>query len=303
MTLDGHILLTIPPEWSAPVRSGRAWRVDVGAAADGSEYRIGARQSGAWSMRYTLRRITVEEAQALIHTLAAIQRTGKTAIPAWGHAARIVGAVGKTLHLDEDAWPWLRAGDYLWIAGPDTDSGEVMTVQSIQGATVTCTSAPSEPAGKLCWPILFGRGKLERASWHTTGVLDAEISWEEHPRRDPIVIQDACTYTFTATSGGSDTFECYAAGADQSLTGGGGWAAPWVFVHRYYAGADDFEAAPEGPVGNGLASGQGWATAWSFNGFFSAGADDWESYETGQYAAGQLSGGNGWGGAWSWVER
>jgi hypothetical protein len=276
-TVNDHILVADMPDWAEPVRAERVWGVDVETAMSGRESRVGKRQRAAWRLRYLLRPVETASAQNWLARLHAIARTGRAAVPAWGLGVPVVSISGADVTLAAAPWPWLNAGDPVWLAAPDRGApGQLLQVQSITGNVIRCTAPPSSvPDGAMCWPVLFGRLGTERLEWVTDSIVACRVEFSERPPRDywvpvrinpeacaplyrsyalagPLANADACQPPNASVSG--TTFDGYAEGLYKPPTNTmqvAGRGITGIYIGDYSAGwpmGTTFDCLPEGPV-------------------------------------------------------
>jgi hypothetical protein len=173
--VNAHVLLPHLPDWSRPVQWSRAWRTDVQRVLTGAEERRALRPKPRGSLSWRVLPFDVTEQTPLLARLRAAAKSGLACAPYWGRGRRVVSAAGTELVIEEEAWPWFEADDFLLLRSLEADpveAFELAQAEAVNGDTLTLKAAliGTWGEGTWAWPLVFGRLTFSdlshRTDWH-----------------------------------------------------------------------------------------------------------------------------------------
>lgn len=221
-TINDHVLLPHQADWTKQPDLTRAWRSNVDQAMGGDEDRLTVRLEAWMTLRYQAHPWDhVERARFDVRYRSAL-KAGKMAVPLWGRG--VVLADEATQEQQQIVLSRANHGfdvaKYIFIqtqVPAEYDVWDLCLVDSVSGARLTLAAGLTHgyPAGTRVWPILFGKPLTDTFEQRNASRAIYQVGIQFDGRQI-----NASAY---------DNFESYPLGEIiQPLSGGSGWAGPWV---------------------------------------------------------------------------
>lgn len=178
--VNGHILIPHRANWATLPEWQRVWLTEITPGITGPESRSAPRAHPLVSLSWLVTPRDLQEQARLDDRLRAAQKAGLACAPCWGRGVPLAAdALNDQVELEPNPWAW-RAGDYLFFADADWNY-EVGQIEAVTGATLTLVAPLSRlyPAGRLVWPVLFGKLAAEELAALTAGRGEVKLTLQE----------------------------------------------------------------------------------------------------------------------------
>ncbi|HWD20519.1 MAG TPA: hypothetical protein VHB20_14700 [Verrucomicrobiae bacterium] len=207
ITINNHILLPHPANWSTLVDWQRTWETNTADSVLGHESRVAVRATPRRQISFLLTPWSVTEQNRLDDRLRAAAQGGLACAPYWGRGAVLEGPVRSDsphLSLDDVVWTW-SIGDYIFLFDADAypahlyfDVGliagvDVDTDGGVTNLTLSANPSRAYPAGGRAWPMVFGEFSAQDMSAVTAQRGAVQVTLRELQSPEDAVVNGPVT--------------------------------------------------------------------------------------------------------------
>lgn len=161
--VNSHVLIPHLANWRNAPTWSRSWQNEISPAVTGHESRNSLRAQPRVSLTALITPWSVPVQNQLDDAIRAAKKSGFGCMPFWGRGSILAqDCNSQVLQLASAFWPW-KVNDYVYFLYDALAlQFEVRQIIGAEGAApqlLTLDQAPAQTiaAGKICWPLIFGK--------------------------------------------------------------------------------------------------------------------------------------------------